>query len=73
MPLAAETSAMPAPIKPAPSTATVSTRAAGLPNLFFFDSVWPKKSPRRAADSLVALSMPKSSRSACAKTESGRR
>mmetsp|Transcript_33007 Transcript_33007/g.80260 ORF Transcript_33007/g.80260 Transcript_33007/m.80260 type:complete len:353 (-) Transcript_33007:339-1397(-) len=64
MPFAAETSAIPAPISPAPSTATVFTLTAGAPNLFFFDSVWPKKSPRSAADSCVALSLPNNSRSA---------
>lgn len=42
-----------------------STLVSGAPNLFFFDSVCPKKRPRRAADSWVALSLPKSSRSAC--------
>ena len=40
-PLAAEHWAMPAPISPAPRTASVSTLTAGLPYRFFLHSVCP--------------------------------
>mmetsp|Transcript_37338 Transcript_37338/g.87329 ORF Transcript_37338/g.87329 Transcript_37338/m.87329 type:complete len:339 (-) Transcript_37338:70-1086(-) len=63
MSFAADTSAMPAPIKPAPRTPIVSTRIAGSPNGFFLHSVEPKKSPRSAADSDVVARCEKSSRS----------
>ena len=59
MSFAADTSAMPAPISPAPNTPTVSTRFGGWPNTFFFAAVWPKKRPRSAADSDEAASSPK--------------
>mmetsp|Transcript_12704 Transcript_12704/g.41576 ORF Transcript_12704/g.41576 Transcript_12704/m.41576 type:complete len:256 (+) Transcript_12704:1345-2112(+) len=62
-PLAMDTSAMPAPISPAPRMPIVSTLRVGSPNGFFLAAVAPKKMPRSAADSGVAASLPKSSRS----------
>lgn len=61
--LCALTSAMPAPMSPAPRTATVSAWREGLPKRFFLSAVIPKKMERRAADSGVITSLPNSSAS----------
>mmetsp|Transcript_20265 Transcript_20265/g.63033 ORF Transcript_20265/g.63033 Transcript_20265/m.63033 type:complete len:447 (+) Transcript_20265:1579-2919(+) len=62
-PLVAETCAMPAPIKPAPSTPIVLTGADGLPYGFFLHAVCPKKRPCSAAHSGVTASFPNSAAS----------
>lgn len=58
-PFSAVTCAIPAPINPAPTTATVSMAFAGFPYLLCFSAVVPVKIPRKAALTLVAASSAK--------------
>ena len=53
------TCAIPAPINPAPTTATVSIECAGFPYLLCLSAVVPVKIPRKAALTLVAASSAK--------------
>mmetsp|Transcript_31685 Transcript_31685/g.53457 ORF Transcript_31685/g.53457 Transcript_31685/m.53457 type:complete len:285 (+) Transcript_31685:1211-2065(+) len=56
LPLSTDTCAIPAPINPAPKTATFFTGWAGLPKSCFFTAVMPWNMPMSASDSGVAAS-----------------